>query len=135
MGLHICDVSVRGSDERGEFVEVANDGDKRVALTGRKITDYTATQKHVHVYTFPKLVSGGTFFLQPGQSAYVFTGHGKPGLSNHGNWLLFAGRSAPIWNNNGDVAYLREANGEFIDYMTVGAPKRHPGGHRRSRAA
>jgi hypothetical protein len=104
-------------------------------LSGRKITDYTATQKHVHVYTFPKLVGGGTFFLRPGQSAYVFTGHGKNQPSSQGSWLLFAGRSAPIWNNTGDVAYLRESNGEFIDYLTVGTPKRHPGGHRRARAA
>ena len=34
------------------------------------------------------------------------------------------------WNNDGDVAYLREVTtGEFVDSMTVGSPARHPDGH------
>ena len=41
MGLHICEISLRGSDNRGEWVEVANDGSPRARLTGLKITDYT----------------------------------------------------------------------------------------------
>jgi hypothetical protein len=42
--------------------------------------------------------------------------------------LLFAGRSGPVWNNDGDVAYLRHADGRFVDTKT-GSPARHPRGH------
>lgn len=129
MGLHVCHVNVRGVDQRGEYVEVANDGPQAVILTGLKITDYTATQQHVHIYAFPSAVGNVGLELRPGNSAFVFTGHGQNERTRDGDLLLFAGRSAPIWNNNGDVAYLRRADGTFIDWMTVGSPKRHPYGH------
>jgi hypothetical protein len=43
--------------------------------------------------------------------------------------LRFAGKNAPVWNNTGDVAYLRKADGAFVDSMTAGDPPRHPNGH------
>jgi hypothetical protein len=46
-------VSVRGSDERGEFVEVANNGSTTIGVTGLVIADYTATQQKVRIFTFP----------------------------------------------------------------------------------
>lgn len=129
MGIHICQVANRTADRRGEYVEVANDGDEAVALTGLEITDYTATQKHVHVYHFPGAQGGAALSLRPGQAAYVFTAHGQNVRLDDGDLLLFAERSASIWNNDGDVAYLRNSRGQFIDSMTVGDPKRHPNGH------
>lgn len=128
MGLHVCAVVRRTTDPRGEYVEIANDG-PAVSVTGLKLTDYTATQQRVHVYTFPRAVGGGRLTLGRGQVAYVFTGRGRSTRSRDGNLLLFAGRRAPIWNDTGDVAYLRNADGTFIDSMTVGHPKRHPRGH------
>jgi hypothetical protein len=128
-GLHICTVSLRGNDRRGEWVEAANDGSSSVALTGLKLTDYTATQRHVHIYTFPPAANGAPLRLAPGQTAFVFTGPGRSERLSDGNLLLFAGRAQPVWNNNGDVAYLRRSDGTFIDTMTVGYPKRHPNGH------
>src|SRR4051812_21215541 len=106
MGLHICALDPYGSDSRGEFVEIANDAVTSATLTGLELTDYTDTQQNVHVYRFPALTNGSPFILKPGQSAFVFTGHGENTLSGEGNWLLFAGRSASVWNNGGDVAYL-----------------------------
>ena len=129
-GLHVCHIGLRGDDRRGEWVEIANGSNTVLGLTGLKITDYTATQQDVHIYTFPPAVGGGTLTLGPGASAFVFTGPGKSERLPDGDLLLFAGRGAPIWNNGGDVAYLRRADGTFIDHMTVGHPKRHPGGHR-----
>jgi hypothetical protein len=130
MGLHICNVVPRGVDSRGEYVEVANDAWSGVNMTGLLLTDYTATQQRPHIYRFPSMADGSAFMLDPGQSAYVFTGHGSNQLTRQGDWLLFAGRSNYFWNNSGDVAYLRRPDGTFIDHMTVGEPKRHPGGHR-----
>jgi hypothetical protein len=129
MGLHICQIAQRGGDARGEWVSVANDSKEVVGLTGLEITDYTRTQQHVHVYRFPPAQGGAVLTLAPGQTAYVFTGTGKSERLADGDLLLFAGRGAPVWNNTGDVAYLRRANGNFVDSMTVGHPARHPNGH------
>lgn len=132
--LRICEISQYGTDERGEWVSVCNDGVTPEALTGLEITDYTRTQQHVHVYSFPSAQGGAQLTLPPGGVAYVFTGPGRDAriTSRAGNdcLLLFAGRQAPIWNNTGDVAYLRHASsGEFVDTKTVGSPARHPNGH------
>lgn len=129
MGLHICSLVPRGTDGRGEYVQVANDGSANVTLTGLELTDYTASQQRVHIYTFPPMRDGSMFVLKPKQSVFVFTGKGTNTLSSQGDWLVFAGRAAPVWNNTGDVAYLRNAKGQFIDTMTVGSPARHPNGH------
>ncbi len=134
MGLHICQIEQRGTDSRGEWVSVANDG-ATVALTGLEITDFTRTQQHVHVFSFPAALGGVALLLRTGETAYVFTGSGRNERLANGDLLLFAGRHAPVWNNTGDVSYLRNARGEFMDWMSVGAPARHPNGHRRHHAA
>jgi hypothetical protein len=128
-GLHICRVQPGGHDPRGEWVQVANDGLLPGSLTGLELTDYTATQQRPHIYRFPALTNGSNLTLRPRQSAFVFTGPGQDQISQQGDWLLFAGRLAPIWNNSGDVAYLRDSRGRIIDSRTVGHPARHPNGH------
>jgi Lamin Tail Domain len=131
--LHICHISQTATDSRGEWVSVCNEGTTSDALTGLELTDYTKTQQQVHVYRFPTTTSGTNLMLGPGQVAYVFTGKGRSEwiATKKGNkaLLLFAGRSAPVWNNTGDVAYLRKTNGQFVDSKTVGSPARHPNGH------
>jgi hypothetical protein len=129
MGLHICQISQRGTDQRGEWVSVANDGPTSFPVTGLEITDFTRTQQHVHVYRFPGAEGGADLMLASGQTAWVFSGLGRNVRLDDGDLLLFARRAAPVWNNTGDVAYLRNARGEFVDSMTVGSPARHPNGH------
>lgn len=133
MEPHVCKISQKGTDARGEWVSVVNGGQTPVALTGLELTDYTKTQQHVHIYRFPKATSGGPLMLGPREHAFVFTGQGtnKRHVSDNGQselWL-FAGRSAPVWNNDGDVAYLRKLDGTFVSSLTVGDPPRHPNGH------
>ncbi len=131
--LHICHISQTGTDSRGEWVSVCNEGLTSESLTGLEISDFTKTQQDVHVYRFPTTTSGTNLMLRPGQIAYIFTGHGKsewittPDAKQQ--LLLFAGRLAPVWNNTGDVAYLRKTDGTFVDTKTVGSPARHPNGH------
>jgi hypothetical protein len=132
MGLHICQISQRGTDQRGEWVSIANDSLDPVTLTGLELTDFTKTQQHVHIYRFPATASGRPLMLGASQTAFVFTGQGKSEwIEKNGKaqLLLFAGKRAAVWNNTGDVAYLRRADGTFIDSMTVGSPARHPNGH------
>lgn len=126
-------ISPTGTDSRGEWVCIANGGQNPVPLTGLELTDYTETQKHVHIIRFPKTTVGGTLMLGPGQSAFIFTGTGTNEWYTRSDgkrelWL-FAGRSAPVWNNDGDVAYLRRLDGTFVSSLTVGDPPRHPSGH------
>lgn len=129
MGLHICQVANRTTDRRGEYVHVANDGSTTVNITGLELTDYTTTQQHVHIYRFPGATNGEGLTLRAGQSAYVFTGTGTNARNPDGNFILYAGRRAAVWNDDGDVAYLRRPDGTFIDSVTVGHPARHPRGH------
>jgi len=131
--LQICEINPRGTDARGEWVRVCNDGVTSESLTGLEITDYTETQQHVHIYRFPATTSGTNLVLPPGQVAYVFTGNGRSEwittATGERQLLLFAGRYAPVWNNAGDVAYLRRLDGTFVSSLTVGSPARHPNGH------
>lgn len=131
--LHICQISQRGTDARGEWVCVCNEGPTSESLTGLEITDYTKTQQHVHIYRFPPTTSATNLMLPAGQVAFAFTGRGKSEwiTTTEGKWqlLLFAGKSAPVWNNEGDVAYLRKLDGTFVSSMRVGSPARHPNGH------
>jgi hypothetical protein len=129
MEPHICLVANRTSDRRGEYVEIVNGSLQPLSLTGLELSDYTATQRHVHIYRFPPAQGGVALTLWPRQTAYVFTGVGADERLADGDLLLFAGRSAAIWNDHGDVAYLRRLDGTIVDSLTVGSPKRHPNGH------
>jgi hypothetical protein len=129
VGLHICQINQRGSDNRGEWVSVANDGGTVAGPPGLGTPDFPHPPQHVHVYRFPPAQGGQALTLAPGQTAYIFTGAGRSERLGDGDLLLFAGRAAPVWNNTGDVAYLRNLRGEFVDSMTVGLPARHPNGH------
>jgi hypothetical protein len=55
-----------GTDQRGEWVSVCNNGAMAQALARLEIADYTRTQQHVHVYRFPSARGGGTLTLAPG---------------------------------------------------------------------
>lgn len=126
---HVCQVANRTTDPRGEYVEVANGGSYAVALTGLELTDYTGTQQRPHIYRFPTTTTGEPLTLQPSQSAFIFTGQGRNRVSDSGDFLLFWGLSTRVWNDSGDVAYVRDAHGRIVDSRTVGHPKRHPYGH------
>ena len=57
-----------------------------------------------HVYKFP------TYKIAPGARVYVHTGKGT-NTTSHKYW----GRSWYVWNNTGDKATLRRADGVWID--------------------
>ncbi|MFC0005470.1 lamin tail domain-containing protein [Micromonospora siamensis] len=64
-----------------------------------------------HVYKFPT-----DYWLPAGYAAYVHTGKGT-----NGNRHFYWGRSAYVWNNTGDAAYLRNASGAAIDSCSWGS--------------
>ena len=127
MGLHLCAVVQRGSDSRGEHVEIVNDGAEPVPVTGLELTEGSG-HEHEHVYAFPA-EPGGDLALAAGGTAYVFSGQGKGTRTRSGDLLLFAGLAAPVWNDESHVAYLRHPDGRIIDTLQAGRPPRHPDGH------
>jgi hypothetical protein len=130
---HICRVNWQTADPQQEVVEVANGGLFPVVVSGLEITDYTGTQQNIHIYRFPTYTDDTVVELATHESALVFTGVGENRWDTDeqgSRWLLlFMGRGAAIWNNEGDVVYLRRASGQFVDTFTVGNPPRHPNGH------
>lgn len=128
MGLHLCAIVQRGSDSRGEHVEIVNDGDAPVPVTGLELTDCCG-QKHKHVYSFPPGTDDSALELAAGRTAYVFSGTGRTERTPSGDLILFAGLPVPVWNDTSHVAYLRRPDGKIVDSMHVGRPPRHPDGH------
>jgi lamin tail-like protein len=122
MGLHICAVVQRGASSASEYVEIVNDGAEPVPVTGLELTDCCG-EEHKHVYTFPK----GE--LDPGETAYVYSGEGTSQRTHTNDLMLYAGLPGRVWKDESHVAHLRHPDGRIIDTMRVGRPPRHPEGH------
>ncbi|MDQ7030063.1 MAG: lamin tail domain-containing protein [Ardenticatenia bacterium] len=96
-----------GSDRanlNGEWVEIQNVGNRPVRLRGFTLSD--ASNKG---FTFPDMV------LAPGERLRVYTGSGTPSPG-----ALYWGSPSPIWNNDGDTAYLRAPDGSLVDMYAYG---------------
>jgi hypothetical protein len=87
------------SSEPDEFVEIENDDSSPIQLN-----NWTLEDEEHHVFKFP------SFVINPGQVCRVYTNEYHP------EWCGFSyGSGSAIWNNAGDTAYLRDANGTPID--------------------
>ncbi len=92
-----------GSDREnpnGEWIELMNTGDAPVDLTG-----YTLKDEANHIYTFP------SFVLEPGQKVRVYSGKGRDTKKA----LYWGLENEAVWNNDGDVAFLRDSQGNLVD--------------------
>jgi hypothetical protein len=90
-----------GADLQNERVVIANRTSATIALTGWTLRD-DAT--NANIFTFP------AYSLAAGGQATVWV---KAGANTTND--LFWGRSQPVWNNDGDVAYLLSQQGSQID--------------------
>lgn len=87
----------------GEWVLIENRGPERVRLEGLVLSDESN-----NAYRFPDRE------LAPGGTVRVFTGGGRDTAS-----ALYWGRTMPVWNNDGDTAFLRDAEGRLVDRRSV----------------
>jgi competence protein ComEC len=62
--------------------------------------------KVAHTYTFP------SFSLDSGATVTVYTEKGTDSATD-----LYWKLDDPIWNNDGDTAYLYDSNGELVSYL------------------
>jgi len=83
-----------------EYVKITNKGTTALNMKGWKITDKGAK----HTYKFPS-----TFVLNSKTTVTIYTGNGK-----NTSTKLFWGRAAFVWNNEGDTAYLYNAQGKLV---------------------
>ncbi|MGQ9741600.1 lamin tail domain-containing protein [Chloroflexus sp.] len=95
-----------GSDLEGEFVVITNASHEPVDLTDWTLVD----EGNKHTYTFP------AFTLAGGAEVKLWT---KSGIDDATN--LCWGARRPIWNNTGDSAVLRDANGNPVSRYTYAA--------------
>ena len=82
-----------------EYVVIRNTGTSDVNLAGWKLKDEVD-----HTYAFP------SFTLKAGHMVTVYTGSGTNTQSS-----LYWGSGSPIWNNDGDTAYLYSQTTELMD--------------------
>jgi hypothetical protein len=101
-----------GRDDRSnaslnaEWVKLHNRSGHRVTLTG-----WTLRDRSGHVYTF------GTYRLAAHSYVKIHTGRGHNTQANR-----FQRRDAYVWNNDGDRATLRNANGVFKSRCSYSDP-------------
>ncbi len=95
-------VHISGLDLVDEWVKITNSGTSPVAMTDWKITD----DGEKHTYVFPQ------FILEAGGIVTLYTGVG-----NDTSTELYWGLKSHVWNNDGDTAWLYDADGELVDRM------------------
>lgn len=84
----------------GEWIEIANQGDQSIQMEG-----YTLKDEANHIYTF------GDFAVAPGATFRLFSGQGQNSTAE----LYWGLVGESVWNNGGDAAFLRDAQGSLID--------------------
>ena len=95
-------VYISDLDLENEWVQMMNSGASSVTITGWKITDEDVK----HTYIFPP------FILSSGATVTLYTGKGADTDTE-----LYWGSGGHVWNNDGDIATLYDANGNFIDAL------------------
>lgn len=93
-----------GETPNQEYVQITNKGTTEVKMNGWKITDSGAK----HTYYFPS-----SDILKSKSTVTLYTGTGTNSAAK-----LFWGRSSHVWNNEGDTAYLYNAQGALVSKLT-----------------
>ena len=83
-----------------EYVKITNKGTTAVSMKGWRITDKGA----IHTYKF-----SSSYTLKAKTTVTLYTGRGTNTATK-----LFWQRSAFVWNNEGDTAYLYNAQGKLV---------------------
>lgn len=89
----------------GEYIKITNRATTEVDMSGWSLSDVAD-----HIYYFPE-----GFVLQPEATVTVYTGSGEDSSTE-----LYWGSDSAIWNNSGDIAYLKNSQGDLIDKTSWG---------------
>ncbi|MBA2559893.1 MAG: lamin tail domain-containing protein [Propionibacteriales bacterium] len=97
----------QGVTLNSEYIVIKNVTARRHRLTGFRVVDRQDGQR----YRFPRTILGA------GHSVVLHTGHGQ---NNPGD--RYWNRDAPVWNNDGDTALLKNRSAVVVDRCS------YPGG-------
>lgn len=95
-------IYVSSLDLQEEWVQISNTGSSPVSLSGWKIKDDGSK----HTYTFP------SYTLSPEATVTVYTEKGTNSATE-----LYWQLGSPIWNNDGDTAYLYDGSGKLVSKL------------------
>jgi len=87
-----------------EYVKITNKGTKPVSMKGWKLTD----KGRKHTYYFPS-----SYTLKAKTTVTLYSGKGKNTATK-----LYWGQGWYVWNNDGDTAYLYNAQGKLVSSKT-----------------
>jgi len=85
-----------------EYVVITNNGNDAISLQNWVIKD-----EATHIYTFPDVL------LSPKANVTLYTGNGVSTKTE-----LYWNSKEPIWNNDGDTAFLFDANGDLASTIS-----------------
>jgi micrococcal nuclease len=108
MAIVVVQHDAPGDDNQnlnGEWVTLRNDNSGPVDLSGWVLKDESAS----HRYTFPT-----GFVLLSGEAVTIYSGCGQDTPKNR----YWCNQGSAIWNNDGDTAYLVDAEGNIVTYLT-----------------
>lgn len=92
--VYVSDLSLQD-----EWVEITNRGSSPVSLKGWKIED----EGSKHTYTF------SSYTLDSQAAVTLYTAEGEDTATE-----LYWGSGSPVWNNDGDTAYLYDDSGNLV---------------------
>ncbi len=87
-----------------EYVKITNKGTTAVSMKGWKLTD----KGKKHTYYFPS-----SYTLKAKTTVTLYTGKGTKTATK-----LYWGQGWYVWNNDGDTAYLYNAQGKLVSSKT-----------------
>lgn len=100
----LYDPEEEGEDALDEYVLIANDGEGDQDMAG-----WTLCNEINHCYPFPT-----DFILESDAEVTVWTGSGTDTDDE-----LYWGRGEPVWDNDGDTAYLmKDDAGTLVDCVS-----------------
>ena len=108
-----AEANAPGNDQEnpnGEWIEIENTGGDSISMTGWSLRDESTR----HRYKFPDVT------INAGQRVRVFTGCGNDDLASVPGELFWCDPEPPVWNNDGDTAFLLDPNGSFAATRSVG---------------
>ena len=108
-----AEANAPGNDQEnpnGEWIEIENRGESETSLADWSVRDESTR----HRFDFPDVT------ISPGQRIRIFTGCGENALDRDPGEIFWCDPEPPVWNNDGDTAFLLDPNGTFVDTRSVG---------------
>ena len=114
-------VKIAELNNKKEYVLIKNEGKAAVNLKGWQVHDYDHGKSKKYVCNLPaiELKPGETLQLQSGISKKVQKQSPQPSKrTDCEHYLLWS--NSRVWNDGGDIAYLRDGSGTLIDEKQSG---------------